>query len=1005
MVHRITEYLAGTDKVRGCQRSALESFVDYRENDGTERAFLINLPTGAGKTGVISLIAHLCDEAKVLVVCHRKAVKDQLYREVSRNFFRKTLDDAEVGLKSTFRDKDFDRGDGIYITTFQKLAIIDEAALDKVQEDFDLIIVDEGHSEPSPVWREIIRKSKAIKVVVTATPYRNDLFELNVSLERFFVYTFKKACEDGVIVSPEFHVVRDDEVLAAVSGFLNENPGLKCIVKCKNLAEIHKYHDIFSADFITVSVHDRIENPGEGFKYQSVTQALKVEGIRIVIHQHKLDEGVDIPDAKLLVLSYALGSGRELVQSVGRVVRVYDNSLPLVLDMAAGANQGMWQGYLSFDDYISSDGGARDFIRSLSTSYLIEGFLNGFPQYSYFGGRFRRRLDLGQIEPLDDINIPMASVCFVQKNDDFSLQLLRDRLYWELHGSGALVKSYPEVGDMSVLIYVSFSSSRFFSEKLFFEPKLDVIVLKETNECLAVYDSGGRRYYSQDSYRLGPSLDINKLTALAASTPERRIKETHARAVGGLGRRPEMVALKGADLAGAQANQRNALYALSMLRFDNYGRDGKKSSSYYVGARSGRISDQLDNNFTLQDLSEWIDTVSDQMRRGGNVGRLIKSYAQPSKEPPAGMPASIILDFSDFPRSVQVRNGVIYPEFYYVEGGPVFHLVIDGDQIELELVYDHDRVEYSLELAGQSIGSADFERIVEYINDCGRLKVLFGDGTTYFMGRFYRIALPYEQGIAMEESWAGAVLFGLACLQDANLKEKGVSDGHGEYIHTTPGEFDPNSIFYLLDQLKRSGAPGISLSDLGEFGKHVPGCDLVVCTDMRTEPCDFIVSSPERLCFVHVKCGTTANPGAPAGALAEVGSQAIKNIHYLISNNDQVRPGNFGVWNDAWPNAGAGYPLSSRYRLYDGVASYPPAVDNSTSQNVWDLICERRKSLQCKKEIWIVTGRSFSRSEFIRIMNLGAGASSEVIQAYQLIESWVGAANEYGVELKIFTSV
>ncbi|WP_312916994.1 DEAD/DEAH box helicase family protein [Stutzerimonas kunmingensis] len=1005
MVQKITDFLKEkADLVRSCQRSALESFVEYRKAGDIEKAFLVNLPTGAGKTGVIALLSHLCDEARVLVACHRKAVKSQLYREISKKFFRSTLNDANFKLKPTFKDEDFGRGEGVYITTFQKLSTLSAESLTSVQASFDLIIVDEGHSEPSPVWREIIRQSRAVKVVVTATPYRNDLFELNVNTDKYFIYTFREACADGVVVEPEFHQEQLDNFLPVVSAFLKEYPSLKCIVKCKGLSEILDYHELLSKEFATASVHDRVENPGQDGKFQSVAQALKVDNLRVIIHQHKLDEGVDIPEAKLLVLTYALGSGRELVQSVGRVVRKFEEATPVFIDMAGGANEGMWKGYLAFDNYISVDSGAQSFIKSLSTSYLIEGFLSDFPQFSYFGGRFRRRLDLGDVSPSEDINIPMASVCFVQRKEDFSLPLFMDRLYWELHGKGALVKEYRDVEGMSLLIYVSFSSSRFFSDKLFFEPKLDVIVAKNTESCVAIYDSGGGRYYNQASYGLGASLDIGKLTALAAITPNRRVKETHARAVGGVDFRPEMVALKGADLSNGQTSQRNARYALSMLRFDNFGNDGKKSSSFYVGARSGRVADQKKSNFTLRDLSEWVDTVSEQMYKGGNVGRLIKSYAQPTTDLPGCGPVSVILDFSDIDASVPVRNGVLYPEFYYVGGGPVFSVQLDGESIDFELEYDSEKVNFSLVLAGASVGVPEFQAILDYINSRQEIKVLFQDGTTYLNGVFYRLSLPYEQGISVEESWAGSVLFGIPSLQRDNLKEKGISDGHGNYINTTPAEFDPDSIFYMLDLLRNSSAPGVALSDLGEFAKYIPGCDLVLCADMNTEPCDFILSSPEKLCFVHIKCGDTANPGAPAGALAKVGSQAIKNIHYLISNEDNDLPGNFGMWKDTWPTSKTTHPLDTRFRLYNEILSHPSARDGSTSEEVWKLICKRRRSLQCKKEIWIVAGRSFSRSAFIQGVSRGLTAPTEIVQAYQLIENWAGTANDYDVALKIFTS-
>ncbi|HFK9461760.1 TPA: DEAD/DEAH box helicase [Pseudomonas aeruginosa] len=498
----ILEYLDSTEeKLRKCQLEAVRSFVRYAEENNTERGFLINLPTGAGKTGVISLISHLSDALKVLVICHRKAVKDQLFKEISKKFFRNTIGDQEFELKKTYRDSNFDQGDGVYITSFQKLTMLSDEELKNVQSDFDLIIVDEGHSEPSPVWREIIRQSAAMKVVVTATPYRNDLFELNVSTDHFYVFTFKEAIDDGVIMEPQYEQVdREEDLLAGILGYLGANEDVKCIVKCKSLEEILKYHELLSQSFITASVHERLEIDEAQNKFKRVGPALKVEGVRVIIHQHKLDEGVDIPEAKLLILTYELGSGRELVQAVGRIVRRYGATQPLVIDLSRGANEGMWDGYQKFDSYLAN-GGAGEFVSSLSTSYLIESFLESFPKYSYFDGKFKERVDLNSVGPEDDLKIPHASVCFVQKEVDFSLPLLMDRLYWELHGSGSLVKSYEEVLDLQVMIYVEFKSSKFFTNKLFFEPRLHVVVVKEIDSGVAIFDSGGGRYYNQEQYR------------------------------------------------------------------------------------------------------------------------------------------------------------------------------------------------------------------------------------------------------------------------------------------------------------------------------------------------------------------------------------------------------------------------------------------------------------------------------------------------------------------------
>jgi len=1000
----ILEYLdSAKEKLRSCQLEAVRSFVAYADENESDRALLINLPTGAGKTGVISLISHLSNASKILVICHRKAVKDQLFREISKKFFRTTIKDADFELKKTYRDSNFEQGDGIYITSFQKLTMLGDQELDQVQKDFDLIIVDEGHSEPSPVWREIIRQSTAMKVVITATPYRNDLFELNVSTEHFYVFTFKEAVADGVITDPIYEqVVGEPILLERIKKYLDSNDRLKCIIKCKNLDDIQRYHELLSPLYATASVHERLDIDETQNKFKRVGPALKIEKLRVIIHQHKLDEGIDIPEAKLLILTYELGSGRELVQAVGRIVRHYEEAQPLVLDLSRGANEGMWEGYLRFDDYLAS-GGASEFVSSLSTTYLIESFLDSFPKYSYFDGKFKERVDLNHLSPEDDLKIPNASVCFVQKEEDFSLPLLMDRLYWELHGAGALVKSYEGVIDLEVMVYVEFNSSKFFSNKLFFEPKLHVIIVKEIDSGVAIFDSGGRRYYNQEKYRLRNAIHIDKLTALAAKTKIRQIKETHARAIGQAVRRPESVALKGQDLGGSRSSQSNSRYALTMVKVDNIGLDGKKDSSFYIGARSGRIVDQKESNFTLYDISQWIDAISECIEAGGNAGRLIKSYAQPIADKPEAKILSALLDFTELDGPTPIGHGEIHNEFLYAEYNNGIIFDANGEIIELALTYLDDAFCFEVNLCGKSNGKVDHEWLVEYLNQGDRLKILYEDGTTYLGGAFYKLALPYEMGISAQESFSGNSLFPLVEMLGKNLKEKGHVNDH-KYHRTTRDNFDPDSIFHLIDKLKGYGDPATPLGDLGPFAQYIPGCDLVLCSDMGVEPGDFILSSPEKLCFVHVKCGDARRPKSSAGAIAEVGSQAIKNIHMLVSSNKKIKPGNFSTWHQAWPSNTAEYPLDTRFRLVNGKINHPPSADDSLSKHVWELICKRRTSMRCKKEIWIVAGNSFSAKHYIKSMENPLACQPASIQAYQLIEDWLSTADELDVDLKIFTA-
>lgn len=994
------------DKLRTCQIDAVTQFAAFERNKNRDpdKSFLVNLPTGAGKTGVIAMIAHLSSTKRTLVVCHRSAVKQQLIRDVSTRFFREILLDENFKLKQSHSDDDFDQGSGIYVTTFQKLARLDGESLDFVHDSFDLIIVDEGHSEPSPVWRELVRKSEAMKVVVTATPYRNDLFQLNVDTKQFYVYTFRQAAQAGVVLEPLIEQVEDDaRMIERISTILRDDDSIKCIVKCKSAQDIIRYHNLFSAKFITASIHDRFAGEEDKHFFTEVRKALLVKKVRILIHQHKLDEGVDIPEAKVLALTYELGSGRELVQSIGRIVRAFDGSPPTVLDLSMGTNEGMWEGYRKFDNYLSN-GGAAPFIRSLSTSHLIQSYLDAFPEHSYFDGGFRERVSLSNIDHESDIRIPSASVSFVQKAENFSMSLLLDRKYWELHSAGYLVNEPIQVHDLSVILYVSFASSKYFSSKFFFEPKLQLIVVKEMTDGLAVFDSESTRYYNRKEYRLGASIQIEKLAALATRTKSNRVKETHARAIGQALQRPEGVALKGPNLNNSRADQSNSRYALTMVMVDNIDIDGSKSSSYYLGARSGRVVDQLESNFTLSEFSAWIDEIEECMHTGSGTSSLIRSYAQPISDIPATPILSVLIDFTDLQQPLQVGKGSIPAEFVYIDYDDGMSLPAGSSSITFDLSLDSSTLRFEAQATGESIDDASHQRVLDHINHGSRLKVLYEDGTTYIDGKFYSLSLPYDLGIVPDQSFTANAVVPVSELLNKELTEKGFTKD-SQYINTTPDSFDKDSIFHLIDLLKGYGDPKSTVGSLGPFANHLPGCDFVLCCDMGTEPADFIVSSPDKLCFVHIKCGKTLDPRSAAGAIAEVGSQAIKNIYTLISSNDAALPGNFASWNDPWPSSQAKHRLNTRFRLFNGNINHTPNAGKTDPAAAWDLISRRRRSLRCKKEIWVVTGNSFSRKHFIDAIGNPDKANAESTQAFQLIQNWLGTADEMDFAVRLFTSL
>jgi hypothetical protein len=175
---------------------------------------------------------------------------------------------------------------------------------------------------------------------------------------------------------------------------------------------------------------------------------------------------------------------------------------------------------------------------------------------------------------------------------------------------------------------------------------------------------------------------------------------------------------------------------------------------------------------------------------------------------------------------------------------------------------------------------------------------------------------------------------------------------------------------------------------------------------MGTEPADFIISSPDKLVYVHVKCGSSFNPQSSAGALAEVGSQAIKNIEMLVSGDTNLKAGNWNSLCSPWPSGNAAQKMNERIRMFEG-QSYTAVNGNERevkTAELWDLIASRRRSSRVTKEVWIVAANSFSASHFQEQLSRGNNARSESLQAYQLVQSWMSTAHSNDVDLKIFVS-
>jgi hypothetical protein len=735
----------------------------------------------------------------------------------------------------------------------------------------------------------------------------------------------------------------------------------------------------------------------------------------VIIHQRKLDEGVDIPQAKLLVLTYAVNSGRELVQTIGRVVRLFGDAEPKVLELEQSSNAQMWQNYRAFDSSLNSPDAVSKFIASLDINKLIELYLEAFPDASYYGNRFLSKFDLNDFDPTNSLNIPTASVCFLNQSPGFNAELMSDLLYWRCNNAGELAKQFDTQWGIKVVISIAFNKSKFLRDQFFFEPSLEITLLKElAPNLVAIYDSRGRRFNNDKDLKIGSAIAQNKLFNVMSLGDSAKTKEASSKSVSTARKRPESVAVKGPDLEFIADLQGNSAYRLSTLKCDTYDPIGEKAGSYYIGVDSGRISDQKESSFTLDELNDWLVGIETTISSNSVISSsLVHSFSKPVAVDTNLQVNSLIFDLSELEHPLRVsingQESVIDNDFLYREYNGGF--LLDSENIDSLITVELQDDEPYLVLSSQHQMLYSLQTEVEVNEDLIDLltvklhKALLENGVGYAQGAFYELKLPTENDFNIASSSLANVLVGLDSLLNENLDEKGYQNGVYQVVNEN---FSNNSVFYLLDQLKANSLPNPTRSDLGPFDQYIPRADIVLNTDMGTEPADFILSSPTKLIYVHVKCGkSTLRPASSAGGLAEVGSQAIKNIEMLISGDNNLKAGNWNTLLTKWPKAGAPQLLQERIRMFEGQRFNSNDDDDFRADklsSLWDVIAQRRRSNQVQKEVWIVAANSFSKSHFERQLNLGHGARSESLQAYQLIQSWMSTTHSNDVNLRVFVS-
>jgi superfamily II DNA or RNA helicase len=202
-----------TDTLRDAQRGAIWALTAHWT--ASEEPAQVVLPTGVGKTLVLTAAPFVARAKRVLVVAPSRVVREQLLDAFTtlhglRSHGALPYDagepevmvvkgkaKAETWIKALDADVVVATVHGVS-ETFTNVTPPDAHL-------FDLVLVDEGHHAPAEAWRTLLEACQAPMVFVTATPFRRD--RRRIPGEIIYSYPLERAIANGVYVPVSFHPV------------------------------------------------------------------------------------------------------------------------------------------------------------------------------------------------------------------------------------------------------------------------------------------------------------------------------------------------------------------------------------------------------------------------------------------------------------------------------------------------------------------------------------------------------------------------------------------------------------------------------------------------------------------------------------------------------------------------------------------------------------------------------------------------------------------------------
>ena len=338
-------------KLRDYQKSDIERI----ESAWTEyNSILYQLPTGGGKSVVISKIIADRKDQKILVFAHKRRLLTQLKQHL-----------LNVGVRAGLLIASTEENLNSNVVIVSIRTAVKDARLDRLLErDWDLVVIDEARNSRTNSYDKVLKAIEANnlnikKLGVDATPYRKDKKRLDKHfgcmvcstettaslIKKGYLAEYKTYVAPIGEIEDEVAEVANDYQQQQLSDYMRKPQYLNYVVDMYQKYGNNRQAIVFAVDkeharslkrtFVERKVNDveQIDSSLSTEEIERITKSYEEKETQILINVEMLTEGVDLPDTGCIIGARPTKSLTLYLQMVGRGTRLKsDGSNLIVLD-------------------------------------------------------------------------------------------------------------------------------------------------------------------------------------------------------------------------------------------------------------------------------------------------------------------------------------------------------------------------------------------------------------------------------------------------------------------------------------------------------------------------------------------------------------------------------------------------------------------------------------------------------------------------------------------------